>query len=37
MPKATIAVLDTIKSMGITELEGQEPKGLPPEEFRKAV
>jgi sugar phosphate isomerase/epimerase len=35
MPKATIAVLDTIKSMGITELEGQEPKGLPPEEFRK--
>ena len=35
MPKATIAVLDTIKSMGITEIEGEEPKGMPPEEFRK--
>ncbi|MDB5148255.1 MAG: sugar phosphate isomerase/epimerase, partial [Mucilaginibacter sp.] len=35
MPKATSAVLDTIKSLGITEIEGEGPKGMPPEEFKK--
>lgn len=35
MPNATTAVLDTIKSLGITEIEGEGPKGMPLEEFRK--
>jgi sugar phosphate isomerase/epimerase len=35
MPKATAAVLDTIKSFGITELEGEGPKDMPKEEFKK--
>lgn len=35
MPTATAAVLDTIKSLGITEIEGEGPKGMAPEEFRK--
>ncbi|WP_183561404.1 sugar phosphate isomerase/epimerase family protein [Mucilaginibacter sp. SP1R1] len=35
MPKATVAVLDTIKKLGITELEGEGPKGMATEEFRK--
>ncbi|WPU92114.1 sugar phosphate isomerase/epimerase [Mucilaginibacter sabulilitoris] len=35
MPTATAAVLDTIKAFGITELEGEGPKGMPKEEFKK--
>jgi len=35
MPKATVAVLDTIKSLGITELEGEGPKDMPKAEFKK--
>jgi len=35
MPKATVAVLDTIKALGITELEGEGPKDMPKEQFKK--
>ncbi|AYL96432.1 sugar phosphate isomerase/epimerase family protein [Mucilaginibacter celer] len=35
MPKATALVLDTIKSLGITEIEGEAPKGMAQDEFRK--
>jgi len=31
------AVLDTIKSLGITEVEGPNPKGTSPEEFKKML
>jgi sugar phosphate isomerase/epimerase len=34
-PKGVAATLDTIKSFGITELEGNAPEGMTPEEFRK--
>ncbi len=34
-PKDVIATLDTIKALGITEMEGGAPKGMTPEEFRK--
>lgn len=34
-PKDVAATLDTIQSLGITELEGGAPKGISPEEFRK--
>ena len=35
-PKNIMATLDTIKAMGFTEIEGGNPKGMTPEEFRKA-
>ncbi|MBB6111916.1 Sugar phosphate isomerase/epimerase [Mucilaginibacter lappiensis] len=35
MPKATVAVLDTIKALGITELEGEGSKDMPKEQFKK--
>ena len=35
-PKNNIATLDTIKAMGFTEIEGGNPKGMNPEEFKKA-
>jgi sugar phosphate isomerase/epimerase len=35
MPKATVAVLDTIKALGITELEGEGPKDMSKEQFKK--
>jgi sugar phosphate isomerase/epimerase len=34
-PKGIEATLDTIKSFGITELEGGAPEGMTPEEFKK--
>jgi len=34
-PKGVEATLDTIKSFGITELEGNAPQGYTPEQFRK--
>lgn len=34
-PHGVAATLDTIQSLGITELEGGPPKGMTPEEFRK--
>lgn len=34
-PKDVIATLDTIKALGITEMEGGAPKGMTPEEFKK--
>ncbi|AQG80622.1 sugar phosphate isomerase/epimerase family protein [Spirosoma montaniterrae] len=34
-PKDVIATLDTIKALGITEMEGGAPKGMSPDEFRK--
>ena len=34
-PKDVIATLDTIKALGITEIEGGAPKGMTPEEFKK--
>jgi sugar phosphate isomerase/epimerase len=34
-PKGVEATLDTIKSFGITELEGNAPEGYTPEQFRK--
>jgi sugar phosphate isomerase/epimerase len=34
-PKGVAATLDTIKSFGITELEGNAPEGMTPEEFKK--
>jgi sugar phosphate isomerase/epimerase len=36
-PKGVAATLDTIQSLGITELEGGNPEGTTPEEFRKMV
>jgi len=35
-PKSILATLDTIKALGFTELEGGAPKGMTPQEFRKA-
>ena len=35
-PKNIMATLDTIKAMGFTEIEGGNPKGMTPEEFKKA-
>ncbi len=35
-PKDIIGTLDTIKAMGFTEIEGGNPKGMTPEEFKKA-
>lgn len=35
-PKNVLATLDTIKALGFTEIEGGAPKGMSPEEFRKA-
>jgi sugar phosphate isomerase/epimerase len=35
-PKNNIATLDTIKAMSFTEIEGGNPKGMTPQEFRKA-
>jgi sugar phosphate isomerase/epimerase len=37
MANGMAAVLDTIKSLGITEVEGGNPKGLTPEEFKKML
>ncbi|WP_420151039.1 sugar phosphate isomerase/epimerase family protein [Spirosoma sp.] len=34
-PKSVVATLDTIKALGITDMEGGAPKGLTPEEFKK--
>jgi sugar phosphate isomerase/epimerase len=34
-PKSVVATLDTIKALGITEMEGGAPKGVTPEEFKK--
>ncbi len=34
-PKDVIATLDTIRALGITEMEGGAPKGMTPDEFRK--
>lgn len=34
-PKDVVATLDTIKALGITEMEGGAPKGVTPEAFRK--
>lgn len=34
-PKNVIATLDTIKALGITEMEGGAPKGMTSQEFRK--
>lgn len=34
-PKSVVATLDTIKALGITEIEAGAPKGMTPEEFRK--
>lgn len=34
-PKSVVATLDTIKALGITEMEGGAPKGMTPEEFKK--
>ncbi len=34
-PKDVAATLDTIKALGITDMEGGAPKGLTPEEFKK--
>lgn len=36
-PKNLEATLDTIQSLGITELEGGNPKGTTPEEYRKML
>lgn len=36
-PKGVAATLDTIQALGITELEGSNPEGTTPEEFRKMV
>ena len=33
-PKNIMATLDTIKAMGFTEIEGGNPKGMTPEEFK---
>jgi sugar phosphate isomerase/epimerase len=35
-PKGALATLDTIKALGFTEMEAGTPKGMTPEEFRKA-
>lgn len=35
-PKGVLATLDTIKALGFTELEGGAPRGMTPQEFRKA-
>ena len=35
-PKNIMATLDTVKAMGFTEIEGGNPKGMTPEEFKKA-
>lgn len=34
-PKSVVATLDTIKALGITEIEAGAPRGMTPEEFRK--
>ncbi|MBL7818360.1 MAG: sugar phosphate isomerase/epimerase [Saprospiraceae bacterium] len=34
-PKGILSTLDTIKALGFTEIEGGNPKGLSPEDFRK--
>lgn len=34
-PKSVVATLDTIKALGITEMEGGAPKGMTSEEFKK--
>ncbi|AHM63046.1 xylose isomerase [Flammeovirgaceae bacterium 311] len=36
-PNGVAATLDTIQALGITELEGSNPEGTTPEEFRKMV
>ncbi len=36
-PKGVAAVLDTIKSLGITEVEGPNPQNSSPEEFKKLL
>ena len=36
-PTGVIAVLDSIKALGITELEGSNPKNISPEEFKKLL
>lgn len=35
MPKNVLGILDTIKMFGITELEGNTPNGMTPEQFKK--
>lgn len=35
-PKNILGTLDTIKALGFTEIEGGAPKGMSPEEFKKA-
>ena len=34
-PKSVVATLDTIKALGITDMEAGTPKGITPEEFKK--
>jgi len=36
-PQGVAATLDTIKSLGITEMEGPNPKNVSPEEFKKML
>lgn len=36
-PNGVAAVLDTIKALGITEIEGSNPKNISPEEFKKML
>jgi len=36
-PTGVIAVLDSVKALGITEMEGPNPKNISPEEFKKLL
>jgi sugar phosphate isomerase/epimerase len=36
-PNSVVATLDTIKALGITEMEGPNPKNISPEEFKKLL
>lgn len=36
-PQGVAATLDTVKSLGITEMEGPNPKNISPEEFKKML
>jgi sugar phosphate isomerase/epimerase len=36
-PNSIVATLDTIKALGITEMEGPNPKNISPEEFKKLL
>lgn len=36
-PSGVVAVLDSVKALGITEMEGPNPKNISPEEFKKLL